>query len=59
MATHPTIQQLDAYSLGLLGSPESVRVQRHLFECLVCLERLIAIDNALPLRDAPVAPSIN
>ncbi|HLH18393.1 MAG TPA: zf-HC2 domain-containing protein [Bryobacteraceae bacterium] len=45
MAIHPTVQQLDAYSLGLLGGAEAVRVREHLFECVACLERFVAIDD--------------
>ncbi len=45
MAIHPTVQQLDAYSLGLLGGAEAVRIREHLFDCVACLERFVAIDD--------------
>ncbi len=45
MAIHPTVLQLDAYSLGLLGEAQAARVRDHLFECATCLERFVAIDG--------------
>ncbi len=45
MAIHPTILQLDGYALGLLGEAEATRVRDHLFECVACLERFVAITD--------------
>ena len=59
MTTHPTIQQLDAYSLGLLANQESAKVQRHLFDCLLCLERLIAIDTGTALGNLAVHATVH
>jgi hypothetical protein len=52
MAHHPADERLQALTLGTLTTAESIRVQRHIFNCPDCLKRLIAIGFAVALKDA-------
>ena len=42
--THPRPSELQALSMGRLPTVESLRVQKHLFECPACLHRLLEME---------------
>ena len=48
---HPTDERLQALYLGKLKTVDSVRLQRHLFRCGPCLERLIRFEFLLAVSD--------
>lgn len=58
---HPAAGELDSLSLGLLKRADSCRLQRHLYKCASCLERLVAIETAAGRtpRQLQPAPTTN
>src|ERR1039458_6567261 len=55
-AQHPTDDDLRALTLGQLTTAESLRAQRHLFNCGNCLKRLIEAEMLLALAEGAVVP---
>jgi hypothetical protein len=55
-AQHPTDDALRALTLGQLTTAESLRAQRHLFNCGNCLKRLIEAEMLLALAEGAVVP---
>ena len=49
---HTPDQALQALALGALTTAESLRVQRHIFKCPDCLNRLIEVELRLAIADA-------
>jgi anti-sigma factor RsiW len=53
---HPAYETLQALTRGTLTTAQSLRAQRHIFQCPDCLKRLIEIEMLLALEDAQAAP---
>ena len=51
MTTHLSENMIAKLALGRLPVADSIRVQRHLFNCRACLRQLIKIEFALPHSD--------
>jgi hypothetical protein len=51
MPVHVSESDVERLALGRLTTPESLRVQRHLYECGPCLKRLIEIEYQLTLEE--------
>jgi len=49
---HPGDQALQDLALGKLTTAESLRLQKHIFDCPDCLQRLIKTEMDLMLADA-------
>jgi hypothetical protein len=49
---HPSDQSLERLSLGRMTTVESLRAQRHLFNCAPCLKRLLAIEVQLAIGES-------
>jgi hypothetical protein len=51
MTTHVSENVIKKLALGGLPVADSIRVQRHLFNCRTCLRQLIEIEFAMPHSD--------
>ena len=51
MATHVPEWEIERLALGRLTTAESLRVQRHLFKCGPCLQRLLALEILLAQKE--------
>jgi hypothetical protein len=61
MTKHVSETRIEKLALGKLPTPDSIEVQRHLFNCGPCLHRLIEIEYALAALDliVPRGPAMN
>jgi hypothetical protein len=48
---HVDEDQLQRFALGRLSTSESLRIQRHLFNCKPCLKRLVELEYKLGLQE--------
>lgn len=66
MTTHPSREQLSAYTLGQLPPAEATSIENHISECEPCCDTIISLSSddtfVALLKDArqlPIAPSVD